>query len=148
MNKPDTRVTKHQKARQLASIIPYRKQDGRWFFYLQRRDGNAKLSPGFLGLFGGGMEEGETPEEAMLRETQEELCITPKDYWFFWTYRFFFKVVHVYAIEVGADFEQTVTVCEGEYGRFFSMEEIEKEPLMLAWVLEILKELAHHLKDQ
>ena len=29
---------------------------------------------------GGKLEENETPEEAMIRETQEEICVTPTEY--------------------------------------------------------------------
>jgi 8-oxo-dGTP diphosphatase len=40
---------------------------------LQHRTDDAPKYPGYWGLFGGGIEEGETPEEALAREAQEEL---------------------------------------------------------------------------
>ncbi len=40
---------------------------------LQHRGKDMKRLPGYWGLFGGGIDEGETPEEAVRRETKEEL---------------------------------------------------------------------------
>tara|TARA_Y100000310_G_C20165400_1_gene571120 strand:+ start:81 stop:470 length:390 start_codon:yes stop_codon:yes gene_type:complete len=40
---------------------------------LQHRADDVKRFPGKWGFFGGGIEEGETPEEAVKRETKEEL---------------------------------------------------------------------------
>lgn len=47
--------------------------DGRMVF--QRRSKDAPLSPGLLGFFGGHVEKGETPEQAMRRELSEELAL-------------------------------------------------------------------------
>jgi 8-oxo-dGTP pyrophosphatase MutT (NUDIX family) len=46
--------------------------DGSYAF--QRRD-NAGFSPNMLGLFGGQMEPGETPEQAVKRELREETAL-------------------------------------------------------------------------
>lgn len=43
---------------------------------LQRRDGGTPVYPHFWGLFGGTVEEGETPGESMVREVREELGIS------------------------------------------------------------------------
>lgn len=40
---------------------------------LQQRDSDWKLYPNFLAEFGGHIEEGESPEQALIRELQEEL---------------------------------------------------------------------------
>ena len=55
--------------RQAAGIIL--NKDGKML--LQHRSDDATRSPGLWGLFGGGIEEGETPLEAVRRETIEEL---------------------------------------------------------------------------
>jgi len=47
--------------------------DGRLVF--QRRDDNTKISPGKLALFGGHIERGEQPEEAIRRELGEETSL-------------------------------------------------------------------------
>lgn len=48
--------------------------DGR--VIVQQRDEYAKNSPNMLALFGGGREEGESPEECLIREMQEEINIS------------------------------------------------------------------------
>jgi 8-oxo-dGTP pyrophosphatase MutT (NUDIX family) len=53
----------------IANILLYQK--GR--ILLQKRDGMAPRYPNLWGLFGGSVEEGETPLEAALRECKEEL---------------------------------------------------------------------------
>lgn len=45
---------------------------------LQHRSKDAKRLPDFWGFFGGGIEEGETPEQALIRESKEELDYTPQ----------------------------------------------------------------------
>jgi len=42
---------------------------------VQRRDKRTDVSPGLLGLFGGHVEAGETPEEAINRELSEETSL-------------------------------------------------------------------------
>lgn len=42
-------------------------------FLLQHRAEHLERWPGIWGLFGGGIEEGETPEEGFMREIREEL---------------------------------------------------------------------------
>ncbi len=56
-----------------ALIIPKVKNTDKFVF--QRRDGNAPTDPNLLGLFGGSIENDETPLEAALRELTEETSL-------------------------------------------------------------------------
>jgi len=56
--------------RNVAIIILY---DDKKRILLQHRKEDAERLPGYWGFFGGGIDEGETPEEAVRRETKEEL---------------------------------------------------------------------------
>ncbi|BCX14656.1 MAG: hypothetical protein KatS3mg088_339 [Patescibacteria group bacterium] len=48
---------------------------------LLKRDNNPKIpNPNCWSIIGGVVEKGETFEEALIRETQEEICIKPKNY--------------------------------------------------------------------
>ena len=65
------------------SVEPVRKvvvmilHDDEGRILLQHRTDDAPYMPGRWAYFGGGIEEGETPEQALLRETEEELGYTP-----------------------------------------------------------------------
>lgn len=63
-------------ARNVAIIILY-DQDKK--ILLQHRAEDAKRLPGYWAFFGGGIEAGETPEQAVKRETLEELNYTLKN---------------------------------------------------------------------
>jgi len=56
--------------RNVAIIILY---DNKKRILLQHRKEDAERLPVYWGFFGGGIDEGETPEEAVRRETKEEL---------------------------------------------------------------------------
>ena len=56
--------------RNVAGLILYNDQNQ---VLLQHRSEDAPRSPGYWGFFGGGIEEGETPEQALARELVEEL---------------------------------------------------------------------------
>ena len=54
-------------------------------FILQLRDNKPSIeTPGMWSLFGGNIEKNEDPQEAMLREIEEELCIKVKGIHFLW----------------------------------------------------------------
>ena len=107
-----------------AGFVPYRKEGDTLFFFLQKRTADAPRAPGFIGLFGGGIEEGETSEQAMMREVKEELTYTPVHPVFFDRYENDEAIMFIFIEEVDDSFESTVNVQEGEYGKFFSAEEV------------------------
>jgi 8-oxo-dGTP pyrophosphatase MutT (NUDIX family) len=85
---------------------------------MQRRDANAPRLPGYLGFFGGGVEPGESPEDALVREVREELEIPAQPWSFFSRYESLKVIQHVFILEATPSFESTVTVKEGQYGLF------------------------------
>ena len=52
-------------------------RDGRWLLQL-RDDLDTIIHPGHWGLFGGHLAPGETPEQAVMRELQEEISWAPE----------------------------------------------------------------------
>ena len=53
-------------------------RDGRWLIQLRDEDPTI-VAPGCWGLFGGHLERGETPEQALRRELQEDISWQPPD---------------------------------------------------------------------
>ena len=79
-------------------------------------------------LFGGHLEEGETPEEALVREVKEELNFDLRDYEFFKKYECYEgdaypNIKYIYHGKFNLPLEE-ITLLEGEYPRYFSREEI------------------------
>ena len=109
----------------VASFIPYCRKGDKYQFFLQKRTADAPTNPGMFGMFGGGMEMGETPEEAFFREIEEELVYKPENPRYFSRYENVNRIFHVFIEEVGTDFESQVKVLEGDYGKFMSSEEIK-----------------------
>lgn len=82
----------------------------------------------------------------MKREIQEEMSFTQDVYEFLGRYDFSDWSANVYFLEVDDDFERKVKIMEGEYGKFFSEDEVSKEPMMIKEdkdVLENLYQLLH-----
>lgn len=112
--------------RRFACMILIR-EDGK--FLLQHRTEDAPRHPGYWGFFGGHIEEGETPEQAMIRETKEELDIDVVDY----TLTIQQRYVHDLATEGGerwiytAPFEKQgpITQHEGQGMGWYSLDEID-----------------------
>ena len=111
--------------RHVSVLIPYRKRsDGQLEVFLQQRDGNAPSFPNYIGFFGGGIEEGETPEAALGREIQEELCIEVLDAIFVKSFEVPGSVRNVFTAAVEVGFEDRVKIREGEFGIFLSEQEV------------------------
>jgi 8-oxo-dGTP pyrophosphatase MutT (NUDIX family) len=110
--------------REISSLIPYRKAGEGYEFFLQKRAATARNNQGLFGLFGGGLEQDETPEEGMYREISEELSYVPTRPIYFSRYETNKGIIHVFLEEVRDDFESKVVVGEGEYGRFLATDEV------------------------
>lgn len=104
-------------------LIPYRREGEVYSIFLQKRSADAKRAPGCFGFWGGGAEAGETPEEALRREMREELDYAPEGYRFFRRFEFERSVLDVFLWEAAPDFEAKITICEGEYGQWFTVAE-------------------------
>lgn len=111
---------------QIASII-LENDKGEILLYL--RDNKPTIPfPHHWDLFGGYIEEGETPEEALVREVKEELNYDLVEYRFFKRYECLEGDVHqnikyVYIGKINKPIEE-LTLSEGEKLQFFSREEI------------------------
>lgn len=114
--------------KKIAAIILTNKK-GQILLYLRDNKPNIPF-PRHWDLFGGYIEEGETPEEALVREVKEELAYNLKEYKFFRKYKCLEGDAHpnikyVYVGKVDKPIEE-LTLQEGEKLQFFSREEIPK----------------------
>ncbi len=85
------------------------------------------------GFFGGGIEEGESPEEGLKREIKEELCYELKEFKFFKKYpsRIYGDMKVSYSVFIAllpliSEFKQT----EGDLMKLFSIDEAKKLKLV------------------
>lgn len=116
--------------RTVAAFVPYRfSLGGEPEFFMQMRDGNAPVHANMFSLFGGGVEEGESLNEALAREAREELCYDPKQPIYLMRCERSVAVLHVFIEKVGSDFEERVIVQEGEYGRFLRLSDLDSVPI-------------------
>lgn len=120
-----------QKKREASCLVPYRKRDDSFEFYLQKRDKDAHAAGDMLGLFGGGIEAGESVEEALAREMREELVYVPVAATYWSRFEHATGVNHVFVEPVDGDFESRVDVHEGQYGIFLTYEEMLARPDVL-----------------
>jgi 8-oxo-dGTP diphosphatase len=112
--------------KQIAAIIL---ENARGEFLLALRDNKSWIPfPNHWDLIGGHVEEGETPEEALVREIKEELDIDFTDYRFYkrfecYTGDVFENEKYIYTGRIDIPIEE-ITLLEGQYARYFSKEEI------------------------
>jgi len=109
----------------VALILLYDK-DGR--FLLQHRCLNAGVLPGYWAFFGGGIQPGETPQEAVVRESWEELGYMPVSPRIFKEQPFVEAgkkgYMYVYIEAIGVD-KSSLELREGQGWGWFSEDEIE-----------------------
>lgn len=112
--------------KQIAAII-FQNESGEFLLYL--RDNKPDIPfPDHWDLIGGHVEDGETPEEALVREVKEEIDIDLKDYEFFRIYECltgdaYENIKYIYSGKINLPLEK-ITLLEGVRAQFFKKEEI------------------------
>jgi 8-oxo-dGTP pyrophosphatase MutT (NUDIX family) len=97
-------------------FVPYCFKKNNLYIFLQKRDSEAR-NPNSLGMFGGGLENEENNDEALIREINEELEYKPTDYLLLGVFEDDYSISNYYIEEVRENFEENITVCEGKGGR-------------------------------
>lgn len=98
-------------------------------FLLALRDNKSWIPfPNHWDLIGGHVEEGETPEEALVREYKEELDLDLKEYTFFRKYEClsgdaYDNIKYIYSGKINIPIEE-ITLLEGERPQYFTRAEI------------------------
>ncbi len=134
--------------RKVSILIPYKIRKGNTLVFLQKRSKDAKRLPDYFGFFGGGAEGNENPEDALRREIKEELNYIPTGYRFLKKYDFTGSIKDIFFLEVSNDFEKEITVLEGDYGKWFSEREFEKEQKLIEEDKIVLRDLFKLLKNE
>lgn len=112
--------------KQVAQII-FENDKGEFLLFL--RDGKPGIPfPHHWDLIGGHIEEGETPEEALIREVKEEIDFDLKDYTFFREYLClegdaYPNIKYIYTGRIDLPAEE-ILLLEGDRLQFFTREEI------------------------
>jgi len=98
-------------------FIPYYLKDNELYVFLQRRNFDAK-HPNSLGSFGGGLENEENNEKALIREISEELEYTPINYSLLGVFEDDYSISNYYIEEVKENFETSISIHEGKGGEW------------------------------
>ena len=111
--------------RNIAVIILYNRDKK---ILLQHRSEDAKRLPGYWAFFGGGIEEGEIPEEAVKREAMEELNYELEGPKLIMTQKFTWKedqnTKYVFVEEYDQD--KKITLGEGQGLKWYCFSELDK----------------------
>ncbi len=109
--------------RNVALIILYDKDKK---ILLQHRAEDAKRLPGYWGFFGGGIDAGETPEQAVRREAMEELNYELENPRLILTFEFLYKdeknLKYVFAEEY--DINKKLFLGEGQGMEWYNLNEL------------------------
>jgi 8-oxo-dGTP diphosphatase len=98
---------------------------------LMLRDNKPEIPfPDHWDIFGGHVEEGETPDQALVREVKEELDIDLKEYAFFRKYECltgdaYENTKYIYSGKIDIPIDR-ITLYEGQRAQYFRKEDIAK----------------------
>lgn len=134
--------------RDVSILIPYKKENNEVFVFLERRSKTAARLADWFGFWGGGIEAGETPEQALIREMKEELNFEPVGYKHFKEFEFgvLKSVKYIYVLAVDKTFESGIKYNEAQYGQWFNQQQIEDEKLLIEDDKTVLREFFNFLK--
>ncbi len=119
-------MTTEENIAKIAAII-LENEKGELLLY--RRDNKPGIPfPGHWDLIGGHLEDGETPEKALVREVKEELDLDLKEFTFFKKFECFEgdaypNIKYIYTGKINLPVEE-ITLLEGDIARYFKRDEI------------------------
>jgi 8-oxo-dGTP diphosphatase len=134
--------------KQIAAII-LENDKGEFLLYL--RDNKPGIPfPDHWDLIGGHVEEGETPEVALVREFKEELDLDLKEYTFYKKYECltgdaYENIKYIYSGKINLPIEK-VTLLEGVRPQYFSREEIHNVKFANILKSIVMEYISEHYK--